>query len=71
MRWTGHVAHMGERTGIYRVLLGKLEGKRPLGRCGMWSYGLDQADSREGQVVGTCECSNECLRSIKCGEFLD
>ena len=28
----GHVAHMGERRGIYRVLMGKLEGKRPLGR---------------------------------------
>ena len=27
-----HVAHMGERRGIYRVLVGKSEGKRPLGR---------------------------------------
>ena len=33
MRWTGHVACMGERRGIYRVLVGKPEGKRPLGRC--------------------------------------
>jgi len=32
MRWVGHVARMGERTGVYRVLVGKLEGKRPLGR---------------------------------------
>ena len=32
MRWAGHVAHMGERRGIYRVLVGKPEGKRPLGR---------------------------------------
>jgi len=32
MRWVGHVACMGERTGLYRVLLGKPEGKRPLGR---------------------------------------
>ena len=32
MRWVGHVARMGERTGVYRVLLGKPEGKRPLGR---------------------------------------
>ena len=31
MRWAGHVAHMGER-GVYRVLVGKPEGKRPLGR---------------------------------------
>jgi hypothetical protein len=32
MRWAGHVAHMGEDRGVYRVLVGKPEGKRPLGR---------------------------------------
>jgi len=32
MRWTGHVVFMGERRAIYRVLVGKPEGKRPLGR---------------------------------------
>ena len=32
MRWGGHVAHMGEERGVYRVLVGKPEGKRPLGR---------------------------------------
>ena len=32
MRWAGHVAHMGEERGAYRVLVGKLEGRRPLGR---------------------------------------
>jgi len=32
MRWAGHVACMGERRGVYRVLLGKYEGKRPFGR---------------------------------------
>jgi len=31
-RWAGHVARMGERKGVYRVLVGKLEAKRPLGR---------------------------------------
>jgi hypothetical protein len=55
----GHVASMGERKGVYRVLVGKPEGKRPLGRprrrwkdninifsgSGMWGYGLDQAGS--------------------------
>ena len=30
MRCEGHVARMGERRGIYRVLVGKTEGKRPL-----------------------------------------
>ena len=32
MRGAGHVARMGERIDVYRVLLGKPEGKRPLGR---------------------------------------
>ena len=32
MRWVGHVARMGERRGVYRVLVGKPKGKRPLGR---------------------------------------
>jgi len=32
MRWAKHVARMGEDRGVHRVLLGKPEGKRPLGR---------------------------------------
>jgi hypothetical protein len=32
MRWAGHVARRGEKKGIYRGLVGKPEGKRPLGR---------------------------------------
>ena len=32
MRSAGHVARMGKRRGVYRVLVGKPEGKRPLGR---------------------------------------
>ena len=32
MRWAGHVARMGEERGVYRVLVGKPEGKRSLGR---------------------------------------
>jgi len=32
MRWEGHVARMGEGRGVYRVLVGKPEGMRPLGR---------------------------------------
>jgi len=32
MRWAGHVARMGDERGVYRVLVGKLEGRRPLGR---------------------------------------
>jgi len=32
MRWVGHLACMGEGRGVYGVLLGKPEGKRPMGR---------------------------------------
>ena len=32
MRWTGHVARMGHSRGVYRDLVGKPEGKSPLGR---------------------------------------
>ena len=32
MRWAGHVARMGEERGVYMVLVGKPEGRRPLGR---------------------------------------
>jgi hypothetical protein len=32
MRWAGHVARIGEDRGVHRVLVGKPEGKRPLGR---------------------------------------
>jgi hypothetical protein len=32
MRWAGHVARMGEKRGAYRILVGRHEGRRPLGR---------------------------------------
>jgi hypothetical protein len=34
VRWTGHVARMGEKRNAYRILVGKPEGKRPLRRWG-------------------------------------
>jgi len=76
----------GGGRGVYRILVGKPEVKRPLARSrcrwennikmdlsgsGMWGYGLDRADSRQGQMAGTCECDNVPSGSIKCGEFLD
>jgi len=60
MRWAGHVVRMGERRGVYRVLVWKPEGKRPLGRIrrrwednikmdlqevGCGGYGLDRGGS--------------------------
>ena len=55
MRWAGHVARMGDSRGVYRVLVGKPEGKRPLERSrrrwednikidrqeAVWGHGLD------------------------------
>ena len=32
MRWAGYVVRMGERRGVYRVLVGKSDGRRPLGK---------------------------------------
>jgi len=40
-RWDGHVARMGEERGVYRFLVGKPEGRRPLGRCRRkWAYNI-------------------------------
>jgi hypothetical protein len=47
MRWAGHVARMGEGRNVYRVLVGKPEGKRPLGRPRRrWEDGI-KMDLRE------------------------
>jgi hypothetical protein len=62
MRWTGHVARMGDRRGVYRVLVGKPEGKKHL-----------EDPVVDGRILlrWTCECGNEPFGSIKCGELLD
>jgi hypothetical protein len=74
MRWAGHVARMEEGRGIYRVLVGRPEGKRPLGRPrrrwedninrDQWGE-LDSAGSGKGPVVGFCEHGNGPVGSIK------
>jgi len=47
MRWAGHVARMGEGRGVHRVLVGKPEGKRPMGRPRRrWEYN-NMMDLRE------------------------
>jgi hypothetical protein len=75
---------MGERRGVYRVLVGKHDGKRPLGRPKRrWEDNI-KADLQEVGCVGVwtgsswlsigtgnCEYGNEILASIKCGGFLD
>jgi len=53
MRWAGHVARMGERRGVYRVLVGKPEGKRPFGRPRLrWEDNI-KMDLQEVGVGGT------------------
>jgi hypothetical protein len=47
MRWTGHVARMGPKSNAYRILVRKLEGKRPLRlHRRKWEYNI-KPDLRE------------------------
>jgi hypothetical protein len=73
MRWAGHVARMGEERKVYRVLVGKPEERRPLGkpRHGWengirldlreigWGCGLDSTGSGQRPVASCCECGDE------------
>jgi hypothetical protein len=50
----GHVACMGEGRGDYRVLVGKPEGKRPLGRPRRrWEYNIRRTLGRQGSMERT------------------
>jgi hypothetical protein len=60
MRWTGHVARMGEQMNAYRLLVGKPEGRRPLGgprRTWLDNIRIDLVEVRCGDVdwVGLVE----------------
>jgi len=77
---------MGERRGVYRDLVGKPEGKRPIGRPRRrWEDNI-KMDLQEVECGGVdwielaqdrdrwrafCEFRNEHSGSLKCGEFLD
>ena len=50
MGWAGHVARMGEERGLYSVLVGKWEGKRPLGRPRRRWVDNIRMDLQEGYV---------------------
>jgi len=52
MRWAGHVARMGEGRGVHRFLVGKPEGKRPLGRTRRRLEDNFKMDLREVGGVG-------------------
>jgi hypothetical protein len=54
MRWAGHVARMGEDRGVHWVLVGKPEGKRPLGRPRRrWEDNIKMDLQEVGRGVGT------------------
>jgi hypothetical protein len=74
MRWAGHVARTGEERKVYKVLVAKPKGKRPLGRprrrwedgvrmdlreIGLGGVDLDSTGSGQGPVAGCCECGDE------------
>jgi hypothetical protein len=52
VRWAGHVALMGEGRGVYRVLIGRPEGKRPLGRPRRSWGNIIKMDLREIGIDG-------------------
>jgi len=72
---------MGERRGVYSVLVGKPEGKGPLWRprhrwedsikMELQEVGCGIMDWIEGEVAGTCDLGNEPSGSILCEEFLE
>jgi hypothetical protein len=74
MMWAGHVARMGEERKVYKILVGKPKGKRPLGRprrrwedgirmdlgeTGLGGCELDSTSSGQRLVAGCCECGDE------------
>jgi hypothetical protein len=72
---------MGEKTGVCMVLVERPEGKRPLGshlpdgriilKCSFRKFGGEAWTGLLLPRMGTCECGNEPVGSIKCWEFLD
>jgi hypothetical protein len=83
MRWAGHVSMHGKRN-AYKILVGKPEGKKPLGRprhrqednirmdlTEIGWKGVEWICLAQGLVVGSLEHNNEPSGSIKGREFLD
>jgi hypothetical protein len=74
MKWTGHVAHMGEGIKVYNTLVRKPEGKRPLGKSRRWwkdgirmdlkeigcvDFGVDSVGSGLGPVTRSGDHGDE------------
>jgi hypothetical protein len=85
MRWAGHVARTGKKRNAYRLLVGKPEGKRPLGRPrGRWvdnirmnlgEVGWGDVDwiglAKDRNVESCCEFGIEPSGSVKCWETIE
>jgi hypothetical protein len=86
MRWAGHVKRMGEKMNACRILVGKSEGKRPMGiprrrwvdniKMDLREIGWDGMDfihlaHDRDQWEGSCERGNEPPGSIKCWVVLE
>jgi hypothetical protein len=81
MRWVGHVVRMREKRNVYRLLVGKPEGKRPLGRprhrrvhnirVDLVETGLRGVDWIGLAQESSCKCSNEPTGSIICWEIIE
>jgi hypothetical protein len=82
MGWVGHVARMGERRGVYRVLVEKAEGKRTLGRTrnrredgikmNLQELGWGVMDWIEAtQYKNSWRALVNAVMTIKCGDFID
>jgi hypothetical protein len=85
MRWAGHIARMKERRSAYKFVVGKTEGRRPLGRPRRrwednikvdlqevgWGAWTSLIWLRIRTDGGLCKRGNEPSGSIKCGQFLD
>jgi hypothetical protein len=87
MRWAGHVARMGEARGAYNILVGRPEGRRPLGRprhrwednilMDLREIGFGDMDwihwaqDRDRWRALVNTVMNLPSGSVKCGEFLD
>ena len=86
LRQARHVARLGERIGACWALVGKPDGRSPLGRprrrwednikvdlreVGCGEHRLDRSGSGQGQMAGSCEYGDEHSGSIKCVAFLE
>jgi hypothetical protein len=79
LRWVGYVARMGERKGVYGVLVGKPEGKRPLGiprirwedniKMDLQEVGCWGVERDRWRALVSAEMNSR--GSLKCGELLD